>query len=313
MHSTTYMTAWSPGHSLSAPKRLSRMDLPYTASHSSSNSSLSPGISPSFAAALNFPLSQGTGYFFNREVSVGELRGMGHIGEILEEDESPSRKITSKSAELKAMSVAAFYESLKEVGKTRKSEAAVPAAPSNPQPQLRPSPQLQSVPIRRDWADYSSGSNFTPSQTQQFNWEILPEKSPEVPATQQLPCPKPVPLPAPCAEEGKASFQLQHPPKKKVKRVKRGIFAEETVLSSRVRGTTKFYNLKKRFGFITQESDSSDVFLCEDDLVLSAVNYKKFKEEVAAGLKPRFEFSVKVYQDKAQEKKKAVDLVLLED
>lgn len=312
MHSTTYMTTWSPGHSLSAPKRLSHKDLPYTASHSSSNSSLSPGISPSLTAALNFPLSQGAGYFFNREVSVGELRGLGHIGEILEEDESPTRKMTSKSAELKAMSVAAFYESLKEVGKNRKSEAAVPANPSNPQSQLKPSPQLESVPIRRDWADYSSGSNFTPSQTQQFNWEILPEKSPEVRPTPRLPRPKPVPLSAPSAEEGKAPFQLQHPPKK-VKRVKRGSFAEETVLSSRVHGTTKFYNLKKRFGFITQENDSSDVFVCEDDLVLSDVNYKKFKEEVAAGRKPRFEFSVKIYQEKAQEKKKAVDLVLLED
>lgn len=312
MHSTTYLPAWSPGHSLSAPKQPSHTAFPYTISHSSSNSSLSPGVSPSFTAALNFPLSQGTGYFFNREVSVGELRGLGHIGEIAEEEESPTWKITSKSAELKAMSVAAFYESLKEVGKSRKSEAAVPANPSNPQPQLKPSPRLESVPIRRDWADYSSGSNFTPSQTQQFNWEILPEKSPEVPPTPILPSPKPVPLSAHIAEEAKAPFQLQHPPKK-VKRAKRGIFADETVLTSRVRGITKFYNLKKRFGFITPENDSSDVFLCEDDLVLSAINYKKFKEEVAAGRKPHFEFSVKLYQEKAQEKRKAVDLVLLED
>jgi len=300
---STHVMVWSPGHSLSAPKCPARSDHCH---HSpSSHSSLSPGVSPSLTAALNFPLSQGCGYFFNQEVTVRELLGLGHIGEVLEEDESPRGKIGSKSAELKAMSVASFYESLKEVGEKPKCEAvSSPKATFQP-----PSPEhKESDPVRRDWTDYSSGSNFTPSQSQQFSWELLPANSPKAPIP---PNSQPVPLPVSTREEAKAPFLLQSPPKK-VRRAKRGSFETESVLSSRVRGTIKFYNLKKRFGFITQENDSSDVFLCEDDLILSEVNYKKFKEEVAASHKPRFEYSVKVYQDKGQEKKKAVSLVSLD-
>lgn len=294
----THMMVWNSGHSLSAPKYPARSDR----SHSSSHSSLSPGVSPSLTAALNFPLSQGCGYFFNREVTVRELLGLGHIGEVLDGEESPRGKMGSKSAGLKAMSVTSFYESLREV-----REKPICEVISSPKPTSQPSPAdyKESVPVRRDWADYSSGSNFTPSQSQQFSWEILPENSPKVPIPQS------VPLPVSTVEEAKTPL-LQMPPKK-VRRAQRGTFESESVLSSRVRGTIKFYNLKKRFGFITQENDGSDVFLCEDDLILSEINHKKFKEEVAAGRKPRFEYSLKVYQDKNQAKKKAVSLVSLDD
>lgn len=292
MYGATHVSAWSPGHSLSAPKQ------PTRSSHTSSHSSLSPGVSPRQTAALNFPLIQGSSYFFNREVALRELWGLGHIGEVQEDDEGPeAAKMGSRSAELKAMSVAAFYENIRENSDKLKSDV-----PTSSKPALQPNLQ-SSVSVRRDWTDYSAGSNFTPSQAQQFTWEILPEKSPErVQTTSTMVTQR---------EEGKTEFLLQPPPKK-AKRAQRGTFASENVLSSRMCGTLKFYNLKKRFGFISPDNFSFDVFLCEDDLVLSDINHKKFKEEVAAGLKPRFEFSVKEYREKDQQKKKAVALKLLD-
>jgi hypothetical protein len=109
--------------------------------------------------------------------------------------------------------------------------------------------------------------------------------------------------------------RLQPPPNKNglVKREKRGMFCEEHVDSDLECGELKFYQLKKRFGFISLDEDKSDVFLCEDDLVLSGVSIKKFKEAVFKKTELRFSFHIKNYFENGVMKRKAIDIKLITD
>lgn len=108
---------------------------------------------------------------------------------------------------------------------------------------------------------------------------------------------------------------LQPPPYKQSleKREKRGTFTEEHLSEARQNGEIKFYQLKKRFGFIALDEDKSDVFLCEDDLVLSGINIKKFKEAVFKRVQIRMSFVVKHYFENEQPKRKAVEVRLISE
>jgi hypothetical protein len=94
------------------------------------------------------------------------------------------------------------------------------------------------------------------------------------------------------------------------KRQERGAFSDEFVTKVRYTGVMKFYQTKKRFGFICLDHDHTDVFLCEDDLILSGINLKFFKEQVKAYKPMRFSFLLKFYLEEGKPKRKAVDLVL---
>jgi cold shock CspA family protein len=277
--------------------------------------------------------------FFSSAIPIKQLHELGNIGEVKEEDESPAggdtrqrlRVWLSKSAQNKAGFTAVdFHEGLKaSVNKIYEETLPLEHTPPPPgfEPVLRPSPQVE--PPKANWSDYSLGANFTPTPTSnlQFIWEILPESeakakeesasAPPQPDTQPHPKPevadsKPIATPPVlrAAPASPAEVQLRLPPKKQ-KRVERCKFTDEELQPQRVRGVLKFYHLKKRFGFVTAESDGSDIFICEDDIVLSGLNFKQFKEDVANGLKPLLEFAVKVYCEKDKEKKKAVDIVSL--
>ena len=93
-----------------------------------------------------------------------------------------------------------------------------------------------------------------------------------------------------------------------VKRENRGTFDKEELSEERTTGEIKFYQLKKRFGFISLDEDKSDIFLCEDDLVLSGINIKKFKETVFKKVQQRFSFLIKYYSEKGAIKRKVVDI-----
>ena len=93
-----------------------------------------------------------------------------------------------------------------------------------------------------------------------------------------------------------------------VKREKRGTFNEEELSSERATGEIKFYQLKRRFGFISLDEDKSDIFLCEDDLVISGINIKKFKETVFKKITQRFSFFIKYYNEDGAIKRKVVDI-----
>lgn len=55
-----------------------------------------------------------------------------------------------------------------------------------------------------------------------------------------------------------------------------------------------------------------DVFLCEDDLILSQVNHKQFKDDVYKKSEIRLECTVKKYVEKGVIKRKAVDIRIIE-
>jgi len=276
------------------------------------------------------------GLFFNSAIPLKQLHALGNIGEVREEDESPAAGDTrqrfkawmSKSAQNRTLTTATeFHEGLK-ASANRDHEEALPLEHTPPPPGfgpvLRTSPQME--PPKVNWSDYSLGANFTPTPTSslQFNWEILPESEgkalppppkpepqpkPEVPMLRTVePRPEPPALRQPT--ESPTEVQLSMPPKKQ-KRAERCKFTAEELKPQRTRGVLKFYHLKKRFGFITAESESGDIFICEDDIVLSGINHKQFKEDVAAGRKPLLEFTVKVYWEKDREKKKAVEILSL--
>ena len=119
--------------------------------------------------------------------------------------------------------------------------------------------------------------------------------------------------PAPPPTFDRPAFRLQHPPKKSlVKRELRGTFGFEYTSQDFFTGKLKFYQLKKRFGFITLDIDESDVFLCEDDLVLSSINIKKFKEDVINRKPIYFTFNMKKYLENGKEKRKAVNVKIID-
>lgn len=93
-----------------------------------------------------------------------------------------------------------------------------------------------------------------------------------------------------------------------IKREKRGSFTEETISSERHTGVVKFYQLKKRFGFISLDIDGTDIFLCEDDLVISLVNIKVFKEKIYFKNTMRMSFLIKKYFENGVKKRKAIEL-----
>jgi hypothetical protein len=109
------------------------------------------------------------------------------------------------------------------------------------------------------------------------------------------------------------AIELGSPPKKKglCKREDRGKFIEENITPDRHTGTLKFYQLKKRFGFITLDEDETDVFLCEDDIVLSGIHHKHFKDTVLHKNALHFSFRIKTYEEQGRIKRKAIEIKLV--
>lgn len=140
------------------------------------------------------------------------------------------------------------------------------------------------------WADLSSDSSLTPTSQplKTFNVDIV-ELANAI---------KPVPL------------LLQEPPKRKPL-TKRNVSRQlnpKTPTETRKLAVLKFYSLKKRFGFLTVQEDGSDIFLCEDDIVLSSQNLKQFKDAVAQMKAISVLCDVKSYDHKGVTKRKAVNL-----
>jgi hypothetical protein len=109
-------------------------------------------------------------------------------------------------------------------------------------------------------------------------------------------------------------IKLHLPPNKYglFKREKRGTFNEEEISEDKYTGEIKFYQLKKRFGFISLDLDKTDVFICEDDIVLSGISIKKFKDAVLKKKTQRFKFLIKRYYENGNEKRKAVNVEVIE-
>ena len=103
---------------------------------------------------------------------------------------------------------------------------------------------------------------------------------------------------------------LQRPPLRpgNVKREKRSTFDNEEISCDRYTGKLKFYNLHKRFGFIEVDNEDFDAFICEDEMLLSGQNLRRFKDDVYKKNPVFFEFHIKKYLNNGVEKWKAVKI-----
>jgi hypothetical protein len=217
--------------------------------------------------------------FFNDSFTIEELHKLGNVKPIQEVDESDSeaRRLpctSSGKAPLRTFTLNADNLS--------KSTALL----QGPQPAA-----VKVEPKKRVlWADFSSDSSCTPTprplKAHNITLEALSEAI------------KPAPV------------ILLEPPKKKAlhKRMERCQYEVEQVVETRQKAALKFYNLKKRFGFITLIEDSSDIFLCEDDVLLSGQNFKQFKEAVAKRRPISLLCDVISYENKGITKRKAVNI-----
>jgi hypothetical protein len=303
-------------HSLSAPKMM--------ASRSSSlfdfsQPTLSPGVSPSVTVVENIPLEQNVhskkqNIFFNDTIPIQQLRMLGDINTIEEEEDSPSNlnhnweinrkhfdRWLSKSASFNYSDPRDFHNSLADHTIQHIADP-LPLEHTPPPPGFVSKSPLpvkadQAKSQKRRWADISSDSDFTPLTGKTPGLDSIKENETKV----HFSIPTTV-------------VKLQNPPvpkKKSIeKRENRGHFVREEVIEDRHKGTLKFYQLKRRFGFIKLE-DESDVFLCEDDLILSGINHKKFKENVMNKVPVEFTFKIKAYEENGKPKRKAIDIEII--
>jgi hypothetical protein len=245
----------------------------------------SPGVSPNVFVA-DFPAEHSSkrrkqNVFFNDSLSIEELRKLGNVDPIQEVDESDAevrRKLPISSGKSPMPILAS------------KNDLASKAQLTPPPPGFQATPTKPELKKRILWADLSSDSSCTPTPRplRLFNVDIgvLSEAI------------KPEPL------------VLQEPPKKNSlhKRMERCQYKIEAVVETRKQGTLKFYNLRKRFGFVTLVEDSSEVFICEDDILLSGQNLKQFKDAVAKRHPVLILCDVKSYESKGELKLKAVNV-----
>ncbi|OMJ79009.1 hypothetical protein SteCoe_21038 [Stentor coeruleus] len=104
---------------------------------------------------------------------------------------------------------------------------------------------------------------------------------------------------------------LKKPPNKN--RLQRGTFEGEKVTIKKYTGKIKTYNLRKRFGFIKADGDEKlEVFICEDDLVLSGINMKQFKDRISKKGLIQLRFNIKMHFIKEKKVNKAVEIEFID-
>ena len=268
---------------MSAPKKIGTRDKPI---FDFSINGTSPGISPSVYAIPNFAIDCNKDVFFNSSISISDLKYLGEIGTILEEDLSPDTPLSgiekyeiwiSKSTSAKPSDPIKFHQEIQNLKKLQIIKGEDLFNESKP------------PGFEKPWTEYSSDSDLSSQNTQNKSKSFV--ETPNIENNQIL---------------------LKQPPKVGlVKRENRGKFNEEEVSYEKYTGRLKFYQLKKRFGFISLDEDDSDVFLCEDDLILSGVLYKKFKEDVFKKVEIKFEFNIKKYMENDKEKRKAINICII--
>ena len=257
--------------------------------------------------------------FFNPDVPFEDLATLAHdtIEEVAERspqydnfliNQQRYRDWVSKSCNAKPLTGVAFHKALLPPPK-EPAKSPMPTLANVPPPGLAnaPPPGLAAPPRRRNWADMSPNSDFTPTPG--------PMRAVPVPIPAVLLSEPNITLQAPpkrSAESKKVEEPVDEGPKKSIKkREDRGSFDSQHVTEERYSGRLKFYQMKKRFGFITLQQDPpEDVFLCEDDIILSGLNHKKFKENIVNRIDMLFHFNIKQYVERGRDKKKAVNICI---
>lgn len=233
------------------------------------------------------PLGKRQNIFFNENISLSELKRLADLEEYCLEDVGEAWSCTkerycrwmSQSCATVSCSAYQFHKKLE----ATRYESVDDLQLTPPPPGFRS--QARVIKPKSLWNELSYQGNLTP---------VWMGKKTECYSISSDPC------------------GLISPPKKKglCKREDRGKFIEENITRERTTGTLKFYQLKKRFGFITLDEDESDVFLCEDDIVLSGIHHKHFKDTVLRKNPLRFSFRIKTYEEQGRIKRKAIEIEL---
>lgn len=295
--------------SMSAPKKIGTRDKPI---FDFSVKNISPGISPSVYAIPNFAVETNKDIFFNSSIPISDLKNLGDVDTILEEDLSPKSPLSglqkyemwiSKSTSGIPTDPVEFHKNIELLKNSQIVKGEQLFAKSKPpgfekswgkytpeEPSPDPSKPLDSKDSQSD-----RNMNLSPNLTGQTDKYALKSSRTKLVSPNVF----------------NSEVLLQQPPKiGLVKREIRGKFNEEEVSYERYTGKIKFYQLKKRFGFISLDEDRSDVFLCEDDLILSGISYKKFKEDIFNKSGLRLEFNIKKYLEGDKEKRKAINIAI---
>ena len=102
-------------------------------------------------------------------------------------------------------------------------------------------------------------------------------------------------------------IKLQNPPVcRNRRRIERSTHQNQTISSEKITGVLKNYNLKKRFGFV--KTENAKIFVCEDELILSGINYKHFKDKVFSKAHIILKFHIKIHNDNGKNMQKAVNI-----
>jgi hypothetical protein len=236
--------------------------------------------------------------FFNQAIPISELKFLGDIDSIQEEYDQVAElkswersrksveKWLSKSTSSRPSDPAKFHLELQ---KLRKVKILTPdeIRLTPPPPGFSDKTDKPVAPVKKRWVDFSSDSDLSGTPIE-FNFHPLK------------------------IQVQKSEVILQAPPSRpgNIKREKRGKFETEVISEKLYTGKLKFFHLKKRYGFIIMDN-GEDVFLVEDQIILSGINYKKFKDDVFNKLPINFRFQIKSHTDLGKEKKIATNIEVI--
>ena len=240
--------------------------------------------------------------FFNEIISLSELHELAQIEEIpiipeendhdfeiksWERSQKTFEKWSSKGSSGVPTDPAKFHLRLKNLKKVKLITPEDIRLTPPPPGFTEISESKHSPEKKKRWVDFSSDSDLSGN-----------------PISNSI---KPIKIPV-----SKSEVILKPPPLKPslAKREKRSTFENEAISEEFFIGKIKFYHLKKRHGFISVEG-AEDVFLVEDELVLSGVLLRKFKDDIYNKKEKILKFRIKKRLDNGKIKRIATNIEII--
>lgn len=97
-----------------------------------------------------------------------------------------------------------------------------------------------------------------------------------------------------------------------VNRLSRVMSDDEKIIHDNVKGKIKCYSFKKRFGIAVSDMDRKEIFLYENEMVVSGVKLREIKKAIIRKHPLGLQFSVLEYFVKGVEYRKAVDISIID-
>ncbi|OMJ82845.1 hypothetical protein SteCoe_16378 [Stentor coeruleus] len=99
---------------------------------------------------------------------------------------------------------------------------------------------------------------------------------------------------------------------KLVNRLSRVICDDEKIICENVKGKIKGYNFKGRFGIVVCDTDKKEIFLYENEMVISGIKLREIKKAIIRKHQLGLQFSVLEYFIKGVRYLKAVDISIMD-